>query len=321
MLNRPWSCTRASALLAVALGVAGAALAAPPDFSVSSGDRTFRLSEARGRFVALHFLVKTECPSCQRHVAETARRAGEVAGVVHVFMTPDSEDEIRAWSARLEADGIRATIYRDPSARLARAFEIPGEYELNDESVHAPALVLLGPDGREVFRYVGEDSPDWLTFDQFADKVAASSMNPAVEHYNLPDDRLALEGHDPVAYHVSGRAEPGRPAWPSAYRGVVYRFATSQNRMKFAEDPERYLPAYGGWCATAMAEGRKVEIDPANFKITDSRLFLFYKGWLGDARKEWNKNEKTLTVRADEQWRRIAPSDTIQKELHHAEDE
>jgi len=35
-------------------------------------------------------------------------------------------------------------------------------------------------------------------------------------------------------------------------------------------------------------EGSKVDIDPASYKVTGGRLFLFYKGLIGDALKKWN---------------------------------
>ena len=62
-----------------------------------------------------------------------------------------------------------------------------------------------------------------------------------------------------------------------------------------------------------MADSRKVEIDPANFKVTNGRLFLFYKGWLGNALNDWNKDEKNLTIRADEQWRKIVSTDATER--------
>lgn len=285
------------------------AAAGPSDFTVSSGDATFRLSDARGRFVALHFLLKTECPHCQQHVAEIARRAPETAGVLHVFLKPDTDEEIRAWSEKLRSAGVAATIYRDPDARLAREFKIPDGYAFHGQTVHYPAVVLLGPDGQEVFRYVGKDNTDRMAFDALARKVDDLSKHAGIGQYNLAEGALALQGHDPVAYFETGKAEAGRPELTSRHRGVAYRFATPERRLKFAADPEKYAPAYGGWCATAMAEGRKVEIDPANFKITNGRLFLFYKGWLGNALNDWNKDEKALTVKADEQWRKLAPTD------------
>lgn len=295
------------------LSVAGNAVAAPNDISVSSGTRTFRLSEARGKYVALHFLLKTECPYCQMYVAETVRRAPEVAGVVHVFLKPDSEEEIRTWSDKLQQAGIAVTIYRDPDARLAAEFNIPDGYAFHGQSVHYPALVLLDPDGQEAFRYVGKDNTDRLPFDRLARKIAELSRNAAIAQYNLSEGTLALKGHDPVAYFESGKPQPGKPEFTSRYRGVTYRFTSSDSRVKFADNPEKYAPAYGGWCATAMAEGRRVEIDPGNFKVTNGRLFLFYKGWLGDARKEWNKDEENLTARADEHWRKTAPADTNER--------
>ena len=69
--------------------------------------------------------------------------------------------------------------------------------------------------------------------------------------------------------------------------------------------PEKYLPAYGGWCATAMARGEKVQIEPSSFKVTNGRLFLFYNGLFGNAIKDWNKDESALTVKADAQWKKI----------------
>jgi len=41
--------------------------------------------------------------------------------------------------------------------------------------VHYPATVLLGPDGKEVFRYVGKNNSDRLSFEKLAEKVAELS--------------------------------------------------------------------------------------------------------------------------------------------------
>ncbi len=39
--------------------------------------------------------------------------------------------------------------------------------------------------------------------------------------------------------------------------------------------PDKYEPAYGGWCAYAMGEsGEKVKIDPETFKILDGQTLL-----------------------------------------------
>ena len=127
----------------------------------------------------------------------------------------------------------------------------------------------------------------------------------APPHYNLGKDRLAIEGYDPVAY-FGGKAARGNTRFTAEHKGVIYRFSSEQNRKLFTDDPARYLPAYGGWCATAMAEGKKVEIDPANFRITNGRLFLFYKSFFADAQNDWKKDEPNKTRLADGQWKKIA---------------
>ena len=84
-------------LFSIGLLVTVSAVAAPADFTVTSpiDGKTFRLSDAKGRYVALHFLLKTECPFCLRHTAEyTIKAKGPTLetimqkGFVYVLMVP-----------------------------------------------------------------------------------------------------------------------------------------------------------------------------------------------------------------------------------------
>jgi peroxiredoxin Q/BCP len=296
----------ASLVLTLAASLTALA-AAPADFSVTSptDGKTFRLSEAKGRYVALHFLLKTECPFCLRHTAEYSMKAPSIAGVQHVFLKPDSDAEIKSWAGKVKLPN-QPTIYRDADARLASEFGIPDGYKFHGQTVHYPALVLLDPSGKEVFRHVGKGNTDRYPWDKFAAKMAELTASQTVKDYNLPADKLALAGHDPVAYFTQGKAVKGAAEINSAYRGVTYRFASEQNRALFAAAPEKYLPTYGGWCATAMAKGEKVEIDPTNFKVTDGRLFLFFKAFYANALNDWKKNEPALTAKADANWKKIS---------------
>lgn len=134
----------------------------------------------------------------------------------------------------------------------------------------------------------------------------AGGPPPALQHYNLGADKLALKGYDPVAYITQGKAVKGRKELTTNHRGVTYQFESEEDRRLFLATPEKYLPTYGGWCATAMAKGEKVEIDPTNFKVTNGRLFLFFKAFYANAQKDWNKDEPTLTAKADANWRKIS---------------
>jgi peroxiredoxin Q/BCP len=149
--------------------------AAPADFTVEApaDGRKFRLAEAKGKYVALHFLLKTECPVCLRHTRDYAQRGETLQDVVQVFLKPDSADEIKSWTDKLgEPAGKGVTIYRDADAGLAKAFAIPDGYAFHGQTVHFPALVLLNPAGQEVFRHVGKNNGDRFGFDQLAAKVA-----------------------------------------------------------------------------------------------------------------------------------------------------
>jgi peroxiredoxin Q/BCP len=146
----------------------------PADFTLFSAtdSSTFVLSKARGKYIALHFLLKTECPYCLRHTHDYMSKAAFLPGVIQIFIKPDSEDEIEAWAEKLPGDQSAGfPIYRDPDAQLAELFDIPDGYFFHGQSVHYPAMVLLGPDGIEVFRYIGKNNSDRFSFEQLASKI------------------------------------------------------------------------------------------------------------------------------------------------------
>jgi peroxiredoxin Q/BCP len=179
----------------VALMVASAVLTATPcmlhaaltDFSVESptDGKIFKLSDAKGKYVAVHFRLKTECPFCLKHTHDYAMKASLLPDVMHVFLKPDSDAEIKSWTAKLgrAEDSPHVAIYRDPDAKLAEQLKIPGGYQFHGQSVHYPALVLFDPDGREVFRYVGKGNSDRYTFEQLSAKLAElkSKAGPAAK--------------------------------------------------------------------------------------------------------------------------------------------
>ncbi len=303
------SLTLSLALAATTALVLPASAAAPADFTVTAvtGQQgsTLKLSDLKGQYVALHFLLKTECPVCIQHTRSYLQNADKVAGVRQVFLKPDTDAEIQAWAGKVDAKSL-PTIYRDADATLANQFGIPDGYAFHGQTVHYPALVILDPAGKEVFRYVGKSNADRFTFDKFSAKMTELTRTKSVDQFNLGKNSLALDGYDPVAYITEQKAVEGNAELTSSYHGVTYQFASEANRALFAKDPEKYLPAYGGWCATAMANGDKVEINPGNFKVTDGRLFLFYKGLLGDAKKDWVKDEPTQIKKADGEWSKLA---------------
>ena len=147
--------------------------------------------------------------------------------------------------------------------------------------------------------------------------------------FNVDKTGLALQGYDPVAYLEGGKdregaAREGSKSITSTWRGITYRFATAENKAKFDADPAKYEPPFGGWCAWAVIDGDKVEIDPGNYRIVDGKVYLFYKGWLGNARNDWDKLVTRKTAKgavkdADGGWSKLAKADADAYAKDHPE--
>lgn len=241
----------------------------------------------RGRLVVLSFLSgNTTLDST--HTTEFVDGFKSFAGVVNVLVAPTD-----AASPTFSADASNVLV-NDARGEVAKRYAVEGGGQ------GSITVVLIDESGKEVHRISGAGTQH-PRFAPLADKIRTLTTTAETRESNL-DKGLALQGYDPVSYLDAPKPSVGNAKIQSEYRGVKYRFASAEHRSRFNADPERYLPAYGGWCATAMATGDKVEVSPTNYKVTDGRVFLFYKGLLGNAIKDWNKDEKGLTQKADDKW-------------------
>ena len=132
----------------------------------------------------------------------------------------------------------------------------------------------------------------------------AQAQSYSTKHYNLKRG-LAIQGYDPVAYFTDGKAIEGSDKIKYTKAGVTYHFSSEKNKQAFTENPSKYEPQYGGYCAYAMADGDKVRIDPETFKIVDDKLYLFYNFRFTNTLKSWNKDEGNLLPKANSEWSKI----------------
>ena len=153
----------------------------PKSFSVKNAldDTMFSLEENRGKTVVLHFLLKTECPYCLRYTHEYSQLAAKTPDVVHVFLKPDSEADIKSWISHLDAKGLKSlpSVYQDPDAKLAKQFGIPDGYRFHGQSIHYPALVAIDANGHEAFRYIGKSNSDRMSVSDFTKKLESAKAN------------------------------------------------------------------------------------------------------------------------------------------------
>jgi YHS domain-containing protein len=133
----------------------------------------------------------------------------------------------------------------------------------------------------------------------------SQTVGKRVKEFNL-ENKVAIQGYDPVAYFTQKKAVKGKSSLSSTYEGVTYYFSSQANKEAFLKSPINYEPEYGGWCAYAMGStGEKVEIDPGTFKIVNGKLNLYYNAYFNNTLKSWNKDEANLKKKADTNWKKI----------------
>ena len=127
----------------------------------------------------------------------------------------------------------------------------------------------------------------------------------SAQEYNLKRGFVA-EGYDVVSY-FSNTSKEGNDDFTTTYDGVKFKFATKENLETFKKSPEKYVPAYGGFCAYAIgAKGERVSIDPETFEIRDGKLYLFYNSWGTNTLEKWEEEgAENLKINADKNWLKI----------------
>jgi YHS domain-containing protein len=132
--------------------------------------------------------------------------------------------------------------------------------------------------------------------------IYAQSSTLRKKHLNQTN-QVAIEGYDPVAYFTQHRAIKGSKTISHTALGVTYYFSSQENKKLFIRNRDKYEPQYGGWCASAMSSnGQKVKVDPTNFKIIDSKLYLFCDTSYKNSLSGWKKDEKSVILKGDKNW-------------------
>ena len=110
---------------------------------------------------------------------------------------------------------------------------------------------------------------------------------------------VALMGYDAVAYFTESKPVRGSEMFTHTWEGSLWRFASSENRDRFAAEPTRYAPQFGGYCAWAVSNNYTAPIDPAAWKIVDGKLYLNYNK---SVQSNWEKNIPANVAKGDANW-------------------
>ena len=110
---------------------------------------------------------------------------------------------------------------------------------------------------------------------------------------------LAIRGYDPVAYFTEGAAVKGSKDFTLGWQGADWRFASEENRDLFADDPGKYAPQYGGYCAWAVSRNYTAPTDPDAFTVVNGKLYLNYNRKIME---QWLEDRDANIESADGNW-------------------
>lgn len=119
---------------------------------------------------------------------------------------------------------------------------------------------------------------------------------------HVDENDYAAHGADVVAYYALEAGEPaveGSTEYAYTWRGATWLFASQEHLDQFRADPERYAPAYGGYCAWAMARDNLAPIDPDRWNIVDGTLYLNYSA---RTQRDFVSEIDSQIEQADEHW-------------------
>jgi hypothetical protein len=117
-----------------------------------------------------------------------------------------------------------------------------------------------------------------------------------------PFGRVALQGYDPIAFFNMGKAVRGNPSILTEYLGYRYLFYSETNKSLFSADAQKYLPAYGGFCAYGVSLGVLFPVEIGTWAITNDRLILQFSQ---EFKRKFEKNMEMNLKKADANWQEI----------------
>ena len=108
---------------------------------------------------------------------------------------------------------------------------------------------------------------------------------------------------DEIEALSKGEPTIGRAKYSTVYKDATYRFASEEHLEAFEDDPEKYQPQYGGYCAYGVAVGAKFDGDPLLWRIVDGKLYLNLNE---EIQATWEKDIPGHINDADDNWTKIA---------------
>jgi YHS domain-containing protein len=118
----------------------------------------------------------------------------------------------------------------------------------------------------------------WISL-LFCILVSAASFAETYINTTGSDDKTAISGFDTVSFFTAKKAVLGKPEFEFNYLGAKWLFSSAENMLLFQQDPDKYMPEWGGQCASCVSENclSRKKVD-GSFVFLSEKLYLFSPG-------------------------------------------
>jgi len=121
------------------------------------------------------------------------------------------------------------------------------------------------------------------------------------EKYSCGTEGNAFNGYDLVSYFQSA-PKKGVEKYSVDHDNLHLLFSSQENLETFKANPWKYVPAYGGWCATAVANGTLVRPDYSMYQIQNDNLIFFEVKAFFNGQAHWNRNPEANEALANDKF-------------------
>jgi len=129
--------------------------------------------------------------------------------------------------------------------------------------------------------------------------VFINTVHAANPVYSGGRERAAIRGYDTVSYFTEGKPVKGLAEYTDTHKGAKWLFSSEKNLKLFKQNPEKYTPQYGGYCAYAVSKGSTASIKPEYFTIHKNKLYLNYSKSVFN---KWGKDKDNYIEDANREW-------------------